>query len=230
MLQQTQAPRVVVKYQRFLKKFPSLKDLAQAPLKKVLILWQGLGYNRRAVNLHKAAQLLINKYQGKFPKTKKELEELPGVGPATAADILAFAYNLAEPLIETNIRSVYIHCFFNDQKNIDDKDIMPLIIKTLDKKNPREWYYGLMDYGAMLKATRTNPSRRSKHYTKQSAFRGSNRELRSKILKYLLIYGAQNEKIICEALEAEPHSIEKNLMAMSKEGLIKKQKNYYSIP
>ncbi len=221
MLQQTQAPRVVEKYKQFLKKFPSLKSLAQAPLKKVLIAWLGLGYNRRAVNLQKAAQVIIKDHKGKFPKNRKDLEALPGVGPATAGDILAFAYNIAVPLIETNIRSVYIHCFFNDEKNISDADIMSLIEKTLDKKNPRDWYYALMDYGAMLKATRVNPSRRSKHYVKQSSFRGSNREIRSKILKYTLLYGKHSNKIIAEALGVNIDLIEKNIKTMKKEGLLK---------
>lgn len=220
MLQQTQAPRVIEKYNEFLLQFPDLSSLAKAPLKQVLSVWQGLGYNRRAVNLQKAAQVIIKDHNGTFPKNKKDLEALPGVGPATAGDLLAFAYNIAVPLIETNIRSVYIHCFFNDQKDIDDKDILPLINKTLDKQNPREWYYGLMDYGAMLKATRVNPSRRSKHYAKQSPFKGSNRELRSKILKYLLNYGKQPLEIIAEALETDAEIIEKNLRAMAAEGLL----------
>ncbi len=221
MLQQTQAPRVIEKYNEFLLQFGDLSSLAEAPLKQVLSVWQGLGYNRRAVNLQKAAQVIIKDYNGTFPKNRKDLEALPGVGPATAGDLLAFAYNIAVPLIETNIRSVYIHCFFNDQKDIDDKDILPLIDKTLDKKNPREWYYGLMDYGAMLKATRVNPSRRSKHYAKQSPFKGSNRELRSKILKYTLLYGKHSNKIIAEALGVNIDLIEKNIKTMKKEGLLK---------
>lgn len=221
MLQQTQAPRVIEKYNQFLKKFPSLKSLAQAPLKKVLIAWLGLGYNRRAVNLQKAAQVIIKDHKGIFPKNRKDLEALPGVGPATAGDLLAFAYNIAVPLIETNIRSVYIHCFFNDEKNISDAEIIPLIEKTLDKKNPRDWYYALMDYGAMLKATRVNPSRRSKHYAKQSPFRGSNRELRSKILKYSLLYGLKSAKIVAASLDADEATVAKNIEAMKKEGLLK---------
>jgi A/G-specific adenine glycosylase len=131
MLQQTQAPRVTEKYKEFIKKFPSVKSLAEAPLKKVLVLWQGLGYNRRAVNLHKTAQVINKKYKGVFPKTKEALLELPGVGPATAGDILAFAYNQAQIVIETNIRSVFIHFFFENEKNVHDRDIIPLIEKTL---------------------------------------------------------------------------------------------------
>jgi A/G-specific adenine glycosylase len=220
MLQQTQAPRVVQKYTQFIQSFPTADVLAKAPLKKVLIAWQGLGYNRRALNLQKAAQQIMEKHRGKFPKDMESLLELPGVGPATAGDIMAFAFNKAETVIETNIRTVFIHHFFTDQKNIADKEIIPLIKKTLDRSNPREWYYALMDYGTMLKKSIPNPSRRSKHYAKQSAFRGSNRELRSKILKYTLMYGKQKPEIIAESLGADLSLVSKNIATMSKEGLI----------
>ncbi len=220
MLQQTQAPRVVEKYNYFISLFPTVEALAKAPLKKVLIAWQGLGYNRRAVNLQKAAQIVATQYSGKFPKDMKSLLDLPGVGPATAGDIMAFAFNKAETVIETNIRTVFINHFFKDQKNVDDKKIIPLITKTLDKTNPREWYYALMDYGTFLKKTVPNPSRQSKHYAKQSPFKGSNRELRSKILKYTLLYGKQKPDIIAESLSADKDQIIKNIKAMKKEGLI----------
>lgn len=229
MLQQTQAPRVVTKYNEFITLFPDLQSLAKAPLRKILRAWQGLGYNRRALNLQRSAQIILNDYKGVFPKDRKALETLPGVGPATAGDIMAFAWNKPEIVIETNIRSVFIHCFFNDQKDIDDKEILPLIAKTLDKKNPRHWYYALMDYGAMLKKTIPNPSRRSKHYATQSPFKGSNRELRSHILKYLLAYGPQKLEIIIEALDQDATLIKTNLQAMKKEGLITSKKNLFLI-
>ncbi len=221
MLQQTQAPRVVDKYNEFIKAFPDVFLLARAPLKKVLRLWQGLGYNRRAANLHKAAKEIVSQYQGKFPRNYDSLIELSGIGPATAGDIMAFAWNKAVVVIETNIRTVFIHHFFKDKKDIHDKNILPLIEKTLDKKNPREWYYALMDYGAHLKKTLPNPSRRSLHYTKQSPFKGSNRELRSKILKYYLLYGKQSNNIIAESLNARLEDIENNIKTMKKEGLLK---------
>lgn len=223
MLQQTQAPRVVDTYKLFIKKFPTVQDLAKARLTTVLKLWQGLGYNRRAVNLYKAARAIAK--LPRFPRTSDELIKLPGVGPATAGDILAFAFNKPEVVIETNIRSVYIHFFFADKNNVHDKDILPLIEKTLDKKNPRQWYFALMDYGAFLKKTLPNPSRRSRHYGRQSPFRGSNRELRSKILKYTLLYGSQSADVIAESLNADPAAVKKNILAMKKEGLLPKKIN-----
>lgn len=111
MLQQTQVSRVIEKYKSFLQKFPTVEVLAKAPLKDVLLEWQGLGYNRRAKYLKLCAEKVVSDYKGTFPKTLVELLKLPGIGPATAGDILAFAYNIPVPVIETNIRSVFIHFF-----------------------------------------------------------------------------------------------------------------------
>jgi len=234
MLQQTQAPRVVEKYTSFIKRFPSVRRLAAANTKAVLQEWQGLGYNRRGLALKKAAEIIAKEHKGTVPNSLEDLLKLPGVGPATAGDLLAFAWNQPSIVIETNIRTVFIHFFFKDTTNIPDSEILPLIKKTLDKTNPRDWYFALMDYGAFLKKTHTNPSRRSQHYNPQSPFAGSNRELRSKILKYILTYSKQPLENIIESLGADKENIEKNLKAMVKEGLLQKQiyrkKDYFSIP
>ncbi len=220
MLQQTQAPRVIAKYDSFIKRFPSLASLAKAKTTSVLKEWQGLGYNRRGLALKRAAEEIMKNHNGKVPSDYNALINLPGVGPATAGDILAFAWNKPSVVIETNIRSVFIHEFFPESSSVPDTEILPLITATLDQKNPRDWYYALMDYGAMLKKTLPNPSRRSRHFTVQSPFKGSNRELRSKILKYLLAYPQQSSTTIAQSLEAEPQSIIRNLQTMIKEGLV----------
>ncbi len=226
MLQQTQVERVVKKFNSFIRKFPSFSSLAKASLHEVLKEWQGLGYNRRGLNLQRLAQAI----RGKLPQTYEELVELPGIGPNTAGSILAFAFNIPRPFIETNIRTVYIHFFFNDSKNkIDDKKLMPLIEKTLDKKNPREWYYALMDYGAMLKQTQINPSRRSKHHARQSKFKGSNRELRSHILKEVLKKPQTIESLIKLFPDRDMIMVDKNIKDLEKEGFISKKKAIYTI-
>lgn len=185
MLQQTQTARVAVKYPQFLQAFATFEELANASLKDVLLQWQGMGYNRRGMYLQKAAQIIVNDFGGKLPNDPAILVELPGIGPATAASMCAFAYNKPTLFIETNIRAVYIHSFFPGKENVHDKEIMPLIEATVDHDNPREWYYALMDYGVMLKKTVINPSRKSRHYTKQSKFEGSDRQIRGMILKIL---------------------------------------------
>ncbi len=225
MLQQTQASRVAKKFDSFIKKFPNWKTLADAPLQDILKEWQGLGYNRRAINLQKIARIVETDYRGKLPKTYEELLDFPSIGPNTAGSILAFAFNIPHPFIETNIRSVFIHFFFNKTKiKIDDKKIIPLIVKTLDKENPCEWYYALMDYGAFLKANGKNPSQKSKHHVKQSKFKGSNRELRSHILKSILLKPMTESNLLLNFPHKEKEIILKNLFDLKKEGFIKKKK------
>jgi A/G-specific adenine glycosylase len=227
MLQQTQVDRVIPKYKAFLKKFPTIKKLAIAEGREVLALWSGLGYNRRALNLKRAGEAIVSKHKGKFPKTKTVLIELPGIGPYTAGAVSAFAWNNPEVFIETNIRRVYIHFFFSKKKSVHDKDILSLVEQTVDKKNPREWYWALMDYGSMLKRTMANPNRKSAHYTKQSKFKGSVREVRGRVLRELL-----SQKKVSRTVLQKDASIEQFNRAVDgliKEGLIKKSRDFYTL-
>ncbi len=162
----------------------------------MLTLWQGLGYNRRALNLHRAAQEIVKKYGCTFPTEYSALLALPGVGKATAGDILAFAYNKPAVVIETNIRTVFIHHFFTHKENISDKEIEKQIEKTLDTDHPRKWYYALMDYGSHLKKTMGNNIHQSKHYKKQSPFKGSKRQKNAARLKRALARGAGEAALI----------------------------------
>ncbi|UCG84215.1 MAG: A/G-specific adenine glycosylase, partial [Dehalococcoidia bacterium] len=114
MLQQTQTSRVLKKYESFISTFPDFQTLAESPLINVLKAWQGLGYNRRAVALHKIAQIVVADCEGELPSSEKVLVKLPGIGPYTASAIKAIAFNQPAVLIETNIRTVYIFFFFPD--------------------------------------------------------------------------------------------------------------------
>ncbi len=186
MLQQTQTGRVTEKYAAFLRAFPTVSHLSKASTSEVLKAWQGLGYNRRALYLKRTAEIVCEKYNGTFPKLKSELIELPGIGTNTAGAVIAFAHNLPVTFIETNIRRVFIYEFFREKEIVDDQEIYPLIEASLNTKNPREWYYALMDYGAHLGRTVVNPNRKSKTYSKQAKFEGSLRQVRGMILKLLL--------------------------------------------
>ena len=185
MLQQTQTHRVAQKYAIFIEEFPSFEKLAQAPLRNVLMHWQGLGYNRRGKYLHEIAQKVITEYNGSLPSSPEILITFPGIGSATAASIAAFAFNTPTVFIETNIRAVFIHWFFKDKTNVKDAELIPLIRAAVDKERARDWYYALMDYGVMLKKNSINPSRRSAHHAKQSRFEGSDRQIRGIVLKLL---------------------------------------------
>jgi A/G-specific adenine glycosylase len=175
MLQQTQVDRVIPKFDAFVAAFPDEKALAKASLADVLKLWQGLGYNRRAKFLHEAAKQIVTR--GGFPDDEAGLVSLPGVGKNTAGAILTYAYNTPAVFIETNVRAVYIHHFFDDGALVDDSDIRELLEKTLDRDDPRTFYWSLMDYGSWLKRQGVRASR-SKQYKKQSPLRGSVREVR----------------------------------------------------
>ena len=150
MLQQTQTFRVMGKYEAFIDAFPDFAALAHAELSAILSLWQGLGYNRRALSLKKIAEIVMHNFGNELPACREALMGMPGIGNATAGALLAFAFNRPVPFIETNIRRVFIHFFFNYREGITDSEIMPLVEQTLDREAPRQWYYALMDYGNML--------------------------------------------------------------------------------
>lgn len=229
MLQQTQVSRVLQKFPLFIQAFPSFAHLAAAPLESVLRAWQGMGYNRRGKYLHETAQIITQKYLGVISQDPMELVQLPGIGPATAGSIIVFIYNKPLVFIETNIRRVFIHHFFKDSFHIHDKEIMSLVEKTLDHNNPREWYYALMDYGSYLAKHIPNPNRKSKHYTKQSKFAGSNRQIRGAVLQFLLEKNHQKRASIYQSLEFENVRIDAVLQDMKREGFVKVEKEVYSI-
>lgn len=184
MLQQTQVHRVVPKFREFVAQFPDFSTLASAPLSDVLIAWQGLGYNRRAKYLHELAKVVV--VRGGLPDTQDELVKLPGIGKNTAGAILAYAFDQPVVYIETNIRTVYLHHYFADRFDVDDKELLPIIERTLDRDEPRAWYSALMDYGTYLKKQGLGRNNASKHYKKQSKFEGSVRQMRGAILRALV--------------------------------------------
>jgi A/G-specific adenine glycosylase len=229
MLQQTQVDRVREKYREFLVLFPGFGELARAELSQVLSVWQGLGYSRRAKSLWLCAQEVVERHAGKLPREIRDLEALPGIGPYTARAVAAFAFGEPTPFIETNIRSVFIHHFFPDQETVQDSEILPLIERTLDREQPRDWYYALMDFGAMLKKTRGNPSRKSAHHVRQSPFEGSNRQQRSLILKSILAAPGLSEAQLIDHLAGEAAKVIRNLQQLEREGFIRQECGRFSI-
>jgi len=202
MLQQTQVNRVLPKYEEFMGRFPTIQDLANASLADVLAAWSGLGYNRRAKFLHATAQRVAADFGGELPRTRDELASLPGIGANTAGALQAYAFNQPVVFVETNIRTVYFHHFFQDSTAVDDKELLPLLEQTVDHEHPREWYWALMDYGTHLKQTIGNNISQSRHYARQSKFEGSRRQVRGRILK-LLIAGPQSSEQVEAALADE---------------------------
>ena len=256
MLQQTQVSRVDGRWQRWLEHFPTVDALAAAAPSDVLEEWQGLGYNRRALSVHRAAQA-ISEAGGVFPQDQKELVKLPGIGPATAAGIRAFAFNLHGVYLETNVRTVFLHELYPQAEGVPDSELIPLVELTCpasvstaagtDTANaatteltPRSWYYALLDYGAYLKKTIPNPSRRSKSHVKQSRFEGSHRQKRAELLRVLLAHkdegGAEFETLHQELCQIEVNSGRETLdeqvtlgllEELAKEGFCQKNDEYW---
>ncbi|MDO8593976.1 MAG: A/G-specific adenine glycosylase [bacterium] len=239
MLQQTQAERVIPKYLEWMKKFPTPASLSNAKVSDVLKMWQGLGYNRRALNLRRAAEMIVNECKGEFPKELAEIDALPGVGPYTAGAIAAFAFNVPSVFIETNIRTVYLHFFCKGKTKVRDEEILELVECTLPVKQHsdilqnvgmsdgqgrvREWYNALMDYGAMLKSTIGNPNIHSTSYAKQSKFKGSRRELRGAILKK----AALQSSVFVRDITSKNYSVADIFAELVTEGFLKKKGNAF---
>jgi A/G-specific adenine glycosylase len=226
MLQQTQVPRVIPKYKEFLEKFPNTESLAAASLNEVLAVWNGLGYNRRAKFLWQAAQKVVADFGGVFPQDVTELQTLPGVGPNTAGAVMVYAFNRPIAFVETNIRTVFIHHFFKDQKGIPDAAIKQLVSETIDTQNPRTWFWALMDYGRFLKQTVGNLSRASKSYTKQSKFEGSKRQLRGQIIRMLINNPVTKRKLSSIVTDARLDDVLDDLV---REGMVQKTDGRYTL-
>lgn len=230
MLQQTQTERVSEKFLKFINKFPDFLTLSKAPLDDVLKTWQGLGYNRRAIALKRIAEIVIKEYNGLLPESIEVLKSFPQIGHNTASSIVTFAFNQPTVFIETNIRRVYIYFFFPGKNNIIDKEITPILEKTIDRTNPREWYYALMDYGVMLKKLYPDLNKRSAHYRKQAPFKGSNRQIRGEVLRMLV--KNKNLKLTEIAKKINSASLKKLktvLAQLEKEGFIKSDGKFIQI-
>ncbi len=231
MLQQTQVSRVIPKYLAFITAFPTVEALCRAPLRDVLQVWQGLGYNRRALYLQRAACSVAREHEGRFPTDYATLRALPGVGPYTAGAVMAFAYSTGVPVIETNIRTVYLHHFFSRATRVSDRDILKRVEETLVTTAPRDWYYALMDYGAYLKAAHGNNTTKSRHYTKQSRFQGSARQLRGAIVRLLSSEPRATLPAIATACPNFPlAAVEEQLDRLVAEGLLVRHRNAYELP
>jgi A/G-specific adenine glycosylase len=229
MLQQTQVERVREKYPAFIAAFPDFPSLAGAPLSDVLAVWQGMGYNRRAISLQKCARRVVEEYDGVLPQDPEILETFPGIGRATASSICAFAFNMPVVFIETNIRRVFIHFFLSDHDRVDDTEILPIARQALLRQDPRTWYNALMDLGAALKKSGENPNRRSRHYTKQSAFEGSDRKIRGHILRLLLAEKRLTQRDIIKKISEDPARIIRILNNLEAEEFITRNDSLFMI-
>jgi len=153
MLQQTRVDAVIPYFERWMNRFPTVRDLADASEQEVLNLWEGLGYYSRARNLHKAARLIVDEHAGQLPRSVDSLRKLPGIGRYTAAAIASMAFSLDEPTLDGNIRRVYAR-LFNVEIPADstegEKLLWNLAAENLPKGKAGDYNQALMDLGAMI--------------------------------------------------------------------------------
>lgn len=229
MLQQTQTERVTDKYCKFISAYPDFFSLAEAPLSEILSLWQGLGYNRRARGLKHTAEIVVSEHGGVLPADEGVLVTFPGIGPATASSICAFAFNKPVVFIETNIRRVFIHRFFPHEREVPDGKLIPLVEASLFRENPREWYNALMDFGVKIKKENPDPNRRSTGYSRQSPFQGSNRQIRGKIIALLTYQKEIDEAVLPETIAFPKERVEYCVGSLMDEGFLCAEKGKLKI-
>lgn len=153
ILQQTRVNQGLEYYKRFITYFPSIKELAEAPEDKVLLLWQGLGYYSRARNLHRAAQLVMEQYEGVFPRTFEAIRALPGIGEYTAGAIASFAYNLSHPAVDGNVLRVMSRitaCALPIDSNMGKKELSQAVVSLLKSAYPAIFNQALIELGALV--------------------------------------------------------------------------------
>jgi len=179
MLQQTQVNRVVDKYNIFVSKYRNLESLAKSKKVDLLKLWQGLGYNRRALWLKDAAIEILK--MGRFPSEKEELIKLKGVGEYTSRAIPIFAFNKDYAAVDTNIKKILLSENFIHRDD-GEQEIQRLADKLMPKGSSRDYHNAMMDLGSSEKYKNTIHINR----TKIKKFKNSNRQVRGKIISILV--------------------------------------------
>lgn len=221
MLQQTQVERVVPFYQKWIKKWPTVKNLAAAQRVDVLKQWMGLGYNNRAINLHKSAKIMRDDCNGDVLEGLKK--KLPGIGPYTARAVEIFSQNSNLVTVDTNIRRIFIHEF--DLSSPSNKELWLLAERCLPQGRSRDWHNALMDYGSLfLTSQKTGIPPK----TKQSRFEGSDRQIRARMVRKLLKRAATFSELQTLA-RTDPSRLKKILTGLVKDDLVTVKKGKYSL-
>ena len=158
MLQQTRVETVLPYYERWMRRFPRIESLAVASMQEVLAVWEGLGYYGRARNLYKAAQQVMQEYQGQLPGEARQLRKLPGVGRYTAGAMASIAFGRDEPTLDGNIRRVlarYFNVSEDARSTAGERELWQLAAENLPAGQAGEYNQALMDLGASICSPRT---------------------------------------------------------------------------
>jgi len=224
MLQQTQVLRVIPYYEQWIARWPTLVALASASRADVLKVWMGLGYNTRAVYLHKAVQKIVAKYDGDVIAAMKQHQEIPGVGRYTAQAVQIFSTNADLVTVDTNIRRIFI-AEFHLSEDLSTRKLWEVAEQCLPLGRSREWHNALMDYGALQQTAKKTGIRPT---SQQSQFDGSDRQLRAAILR-LLLRGPCLFDTIHDVVGGEQMRLRKILGKMVDEELLVLQNKRYQV-
>jgi len=228
MLQQTQTTRVKDIYRAFVKIYPTVESLAGAKQSDIVKFWSNnrLGYNRRALYLHEAAQQIQE--LSEFPRDPKELLKLKGIGAYTSRSIPIFAHNMDVATVDTNIRKILIYKGFASEKNTD-KELLEIATQLVPEGKSRDWHNALMDWGA-LHAKKLN--KLIKPRTKQKKFKGSNRQFRGQVIRYLTKKSLATKDEIKKNCKLPEKKCDLIIDSLVKDKLLifNEEKNSYSLP
>ncbi|MEZ5360719.1 MAG: Fe-S cluster assembly protein HesB [Candidatus Zixiibacteriota bacterium] len=216
MLQQTQVERVIPKYLAWIKKWPNWASLANASTKAILAAWSGLGYNRRALHLHKLARVVTDDFGGQLPTERDALQKLPGIGPYTAGAILIFAYNKNIVTIDTNIRRVLLY-ELKLPVTLPKRELEQVALTVLPHGRSRDWHNALMDYGALALPRNMNDIPPE---SKQSKFEGSLRQIRGEIVRRLTEIDQIDMRSVAGSMDRSLEDVQKAALALAKDGLV----------
>ena len=239
MLQQTQAPRVVPHFERFLARFPNVGSLAAAPRGEVVKAWDGLGYNRRAIGLAEAARVVVRDHGGRLPDDAEELRRLPGVGPYTAAAIASIAFGRRVAAIDTNVRRVVARVRRGaEASSLEHGDVERLAGAWVDRSDPGGWNQALMDVGREhcrprprcdgCPLTMSCRFRRSRVHAAPPrrrrpapTFEGSSRQLRGAIVRELRRRGTVTIATLVTASGSEHDRVVTAVSALDRDGVVR---------
>ncbi len=236
MLQQTQAGRVAPAYTGFLRRFPSVRALARAPRREVLVAWDGLGYNRRAVALSEAAQVISSEHGGAIPSDPAALQRLPGVGPYTAAAVASIAFGAPVPAIDSNVRRVVARSLGGAEGHeLRPADVRALAGSWLAPADPGAWNQALMDLGrevcrprprcqvcpvlrwCRFAASDRTPSPRRRA---EERFEGSFRQVRGAVVSVLRARASANVADLTAGLDVDPERVREAIERLAADGLV----------
>jgi len=224
MLQQTQVTRVTQYYEKWVDRWPTIDALASASKAEVLEEWMGLGYNTRAVNLHKAARIIVTQFHSDVLDAMTHYKEIPGVGRYTSQAVQIFSTNTDRITVDTNIRRIFIK-EFNLYETISDNDLWLLAEHCLPRGKSRDWHNALMDYGALVLTARKTGI---KPKTTQTRFTGSDRQIRARVIR-ILLQSDESLMTLSRALHVDQSRLSRILDKLLSEQIIAKKQNRYTL-